>query len=281
MAAIVANWGWRPMVIAIACVAAAIFPLVAVFMRDRPEDIGIPPYGETAVRPAAALATGNPVANAFRVLGEGLRQKDFWLLGGSFFICGASTNGLIGTHLIPACIDNGLTDIAGAGMLAMIGGFSFAGTAVSGWISDRVDNRVLLAIYYSLRGLALLYLPFSFVSFYGLSLFSIFFGLDWIATLPPTVRLSASAFGKERAAILYGWIFAAHQLGGGSAAYFGGVLRTDFGSYLQTFLLSGALCFLAALMVLWIGVDRWGRGRSRQRRPRADISPRGGGANRV
>jgi predicted MFS family arabinose efflux permease len=258
MAAIVAAYGWRPMVLALTAFAIAIFPLVAVFMRDRPEQMGLAPYGETAVRRAAAPPAGNPVAIALRTLGEGLRRKDFWLLAGSFFICGASTNGLIATHLIPACLDNGVSELTGASMLALMGAFNFVGTTASGWASDRVDNRVLLATYYSLRGLSLLFLPFSFVSLYGLSLFSIFYGLDWIATVPPTVRLTANAFGKEKAGILYGWIFASHQLGSGAAAYFGGVLRTDLGSYLQTFMLSGALCFAAALLVLWIGVD-WRR----------------------
>jgi sugar phosphate permease len=268
MAAIVTAYGWRPMVLAIVCVAIAIFPIVAIFMRDRPEDVGLAPYGETVVARKPPPAAGNPVATAIRTLGDGLRRRDFWLLAGSFFICGASTNGLIATHLIPACIDNGIPEMTGASMLAMMGAFNFLGTTASGWLSDRVDNRLLLAVYYSLRGLSLLFLPFSFVSLYGLSLFSVFYGLDWIATVPPTVRLTANSFGKEKAGILYGWIFASHQLGSGSAAYFGGVLRTDFGSYLQTFVLSGTLCFAAALLVMWIGVD-W-------RRPKPAVAVAGG-----
>ncbi len=132
------------------------------------------------------------------------------------------------------------------------------GTTASGWLSDRVDNRVLLAIYYSLRGLSLLFLPFSFVSFYGLSLFALFYGLDWIATVPPTVRLIANSFGKEKAGIIYGWVFTSHQLGSAAAAYFAGLMRADLGSYLEAFILSGLLCFAAALMVMFIGVD-WRR----------------------
>jgi len=260
LAAIVTSFGWRAVVVTITGFAIAIFPLVAYFMRDRPEDIGIAPFGESVVAPRAAQARGNPVGTALRTLGEGLAHRDFWLLALSFFICGASTNGLIATHLIPACLDNGVTELTGASMLALIGAFNFAGATTSGWLSDRVDNRVLLAIYYSLRGLSLLYLPFSFVSFYGLSIFSIFYGLDWIATVPPTVRLTANAFGKEKAGILYGWIFASHQLGSGAAAYVGGVMRTDLGSYLETFILAGTLCFLAALLVMWVGVD-WRRAR--------------------
>jgi predicted MFS family arabinose efflux permease len=168
---------------------------------------------------------------------------------------------LIGTHLIPACLDNGIPEVTSAGLLAAMGLFNMVGTAGSGWLSDRVDNRVLLAVYYSLRGLSLLYLPFSFVSFYGLGLFAIFYGLDWIATVPPTVRLSVSSFGKDKAGIIYGWIFASHQIGSASAAYFAGLMRADLGSYLQAFVLSGLMCFAAALMVLFIGVD-W-----RRRRP--------------
>jgi sugar phosphate permease len=255
MAAITSAYGWRPMVLAIAVLAVAIFPVVAIFMRDRPADIGLPPYGEANVVKTAPPPLGHPVAIALRTLRDGLRNRDFWLLAGSFFVCGASTNGLIGTHLIPACIDNGLAEFTGASMLALIGAFNFVGTTASGWLSDRVDNRILLAVYYSLRGLSLLFLPFSFVSLYGLSLFSIFYGLDWIATVPPTVRLAANCFGKEKAGLYYGWIFASHQLGSAAAAYFGGVLRTDLGSYLETFMLSGTLCFAAALLVMWIGVD--------------------------
>jgi predicted MFS family arabinose efflux permease len=258
MAAITTTFGWRPMVLAVAVIAVVIFPLVAIFMRDRAADMGLAPYGETGVAKPSAAAVGNPVGIAFRTLRDGLHSRDFLLLAGSFFICGASTNGLIGTHLIPACIDNGITEFTGASMLALMGAFNFVGTTGSGWLSDRVDNRILLAVYYSLRGMSLLFLPFSFVSLYGLSLFAVFYGLDWIATVPPTVRLVANCFGKDKASLYYGWIFASHQLGSAAAAYFGGVLRTDLGSYLETFILSGTLCFVAALLVMWIGVD-WRR----------------------
>ncbi len=141
--------------------------------------------------PAMIAARGNPVATALAALGDGLRSRDFWLLAGSFFICGASTNGLIGTHLIPACVDHGIPEVTGASLLAMMGVFDFAGTTLSGWLSDRWSNRGLLAWYYGLRGLSLIYLPFAFgISVYGLPLFAVFYGLDWIATVPPTVRLA-------------------------------------------------------------------------------------------
>jgi sugar phosphate permease len=255
-AAITEHYGWRAMSLTVTVVALVVIPIVAILMRERPEDVGLAPYGETGgPKPVAAPPSGNPFGLAIRTLAEATHARDFWLLAGSFFCCGASTNGLIGTHLIPACLDNGIPEVASAGLLAGMGIFNVVGTTASGWLSDRVDNRVLLAIYYSLRGLSLLFLPFSFVSFYGLSLFAIFYGLDWIATVPPTVRLSVNAFGKQKAGIVFGWIFASHQLGSAAAAYFAGLMRADLGSYLEAFILSGLLCFAAALMVMFIGVD--------------------------
>jgi sugar phosphate permease len=255
-AAITEHYGWRAMSLTVTAVALVVIPIVAILMRERPEDVGLAPYGETGgPKPVAAAPSGNPFGLAIRTLGEATHARDFWLLAGSFFCCGASTNGLIGTHLIPACLDNGIPEVASAGLLAGMGIFNVVGTTASGWLSDRVDNRVLLAIYYSLRGLSLLFLPFSFVSFYGLSLFAIFYGLDWIATVPPTVRLSVNAFGKQKAGIVFGWIFASHQLGSAAAAYFAGLMRADLGSYLEAFIVSGVLCFVAALMVMFIGVD--------------------------
>jgi predicted MFS family arabinose efflux permease len=219
------------------------------------------PYGETGTpKPAPARAIGNPIMHSLRTLAEAARRRDFWLLAGSFFCCGASTNGLIGTHLIPACFDHDIPAETGAWLLAAMGMFNILGATASGWLSDRVDNRVLLAVYYSLRGLSLVYLPFSFVSFYGLGLFAVFYGLDWIATVPPTVRLIGTSFGREKSGIVYGWIFAAHQIGASAAAYFAGLMRADLGSYLQAFILSGLICVSAAVMVMFIGVD-WRRGR--------------------
>ncbi len=255
------HFGWRATVGIIAAVAVILIPLVALLMRERPQDVGLAPYGETgAPRPAAASAVGNPIMHSLRTLAEASRRRDFWLLAGSFFCCGASTNGLIGTHLIPACIDNNMPADAGAWLLAGMGVFNIVGATCSGWLSDRVDNRILLAVYYSLRGLSLIYLPFSFVSFYGLGLFAVFYGLDWIATVPPTVRLIGTSFGREKSGIVYGWVFAAHQVGASSAAYFAGLMRADLGSYLQAFILSGLICMSAAVMVMFIGVD-WGRRR--------------------
>ena len=254
LASIAVNHGWRMVSLVVAGVAVAMIPVVALLMRDRPGDIGLGPYGaEPAAMPASA-AHGNPAMTALLALLDGLRSRDFWLLAGSFFICGASTNGLIGTHLIPACVDRGIPEVRGAALLAAMGIFDFIGTTVSGWLSDRWSNRGLLVWYYGLRGLSLVYLPFAFgASFYGLSLFALFYGLDWIATVPPTVRLTAQIFGASRGPIMFGWIAAAHQLGAAIAAFGAGALRSALGTYLEAFMLAGLLCLGAALMVLFIG----------------------------
>jgi Major Facilitator Superfamily len=213
-------------------------------------------YGELAETAGrqTSPAAGNPITAAFGALALGLRSRNFWLIGGAFFICGGSTNGLIGTHLIPACIDHGIPEVTGASLLAGMALFNFLGGVGSGWLTDRVDPRILLLVYYGLRGLSLIYLPFAFVSFYGLSLFAVFYGLDWIATVPPTIRLTANTFGSEKTGMMYGWITAIHQLGGASAALLGGILRVDLGTYLEAFMLSGLLCLVAAGMVMFIAV---------------------------
>jgi predicted MFS family arabinose efflux permease len=234
-------------------------PLVLWLMRERPEDLGLAAYGGTQAATARPTPTRNPVAITFRALADGARSRDFWLIAGSYFVCGASTNGLIGTHLIPACVDHGLTEIVGAGLLAATGVFAFIGGTLSGWLSDRCDNRLLLFWYYGLRGLSLMYLPFAFdMSFYGLTLFSVFYGLDWIAGVPPTVRLLSQAVGAGRIGIMVAWITAIHMVGGAGAAYLGGVLRITYGSYLEAFMVSGLLCIGAALAVLFIGTGRRG-----------------------
>ena len=248
--------GWRAVSITIATVAACLIIPVLAFMRDRPSDLGIPPYGGTAVIPWVRPAV-NPAVRAMRALGAGLRSRDFWLLGGSFFVCGASTNGLIGTHLIPACVDNGIPEVMGASLLAAMGVFDMIGTTLSGWLSDRWDNRALLAWYYGLRGLSLLFLPFAFdtgLGYAGLGVFAVFYGLDWIATVPSTVRLAARCFGEENAPVMFGWIAATHQLGAAAAAWSAGLVRVGTGSYMGAFMTAGALCLAASVMVTFIGV---------------------------
>ncbi|HYM29650.1 MAG TPA: MFS transporter [Candidatus Cybelea sp.] len=253
-AALVERYGWRLAVLCIVGVSVLVLPLIGVFMRDRPADLGLKPYGDTSDAVPSAAGSANPVAAALGALFRGVRTRDFWLLFGSFFICGASTNGLIGTHLIPACIDHGIPEVKAAGLLAAMGVFDFIGTTFSGWLTDRFNSRYLLCWYYGLRGLSLMYLPFALdISFWGLSLFAVFYGLDWIATVPPTVRLTANAFGRENVGLTFGWIVAGHQLGAAMAAFGAGVIRTDFGDYFQAFFVAGALCLVAAAIVLAIG----------------------------
>ena len=257
MAALVTYAGWRIMSLTLAAALIAFVPVLILFMRDRPEALGLAPYGDPRGPQPPAPPQGNPATVAFRALAEGARSRDFWLIAGGYFACGASTNGLIGTHLIPACVDHGLTEVAGASLLAATGVFSFIGGTLSGWLRDRFDNRHMLFWYYGLRGLSLLYLPFAFdMSFYGLSLFMVFYGLDWIAGVPPTVRLLSGVVGSERTGIMVAWITVIHQLGGASAAFVAGLLRISYGTYLEAFMLSGFMCIGAAFMVLFIGAGR-------------------------
>jgi sugar phosphate permease len=255
LAELVTHFGWRAMSLVLAGTVVVFVPLVALLMRDRPRDLGLAPYGAEGEPDIEAPPQGNPLVIAFRALGAGVSKRDFWLIAGGYFVCGATTNGLIGTHLIPACVDHGLSEVAGAGLLAAAGVFSFLGGTLSGWLSDRWDNRVLLAWYYGLRGLALMYLPFAFgMSIYGLPLFAVFYGLDWIASVPPTVRLLNRVVGSEKTGIMVAWITVIHQIGGALAAYLGGVSRGAFGTYLEAFMLSGLLLLGAAVMVLFVGV---------------------------
>ncbi len=250
--------GWRIAAFSISAAAFVVLPLILIFMRNYPKNVGLLPYGElhkeTQVDVAIeSLQPVNPFLVALNGLQRGLRSKDFWLLAGSFFICGASTNGLIGTHLIPACIDHGIPEIRAAGLLALMGVLDLIGTTLSGWLSDRYNSRYLLCWYYGLRGLSLLGLPYALGGpEWGLSAFAIFYGLDWIATVPPTVRLTADAFGKAHVGIMFGWIFASHQVGAALAATFAGTVRTYLGDYMIAFILSGIICLLAAGLVLRI-----------------------------
>jgi MFS family permease len=258
LAAITESYGWRT-TIALVCAGLAA-AAVAVFwlMRDRPADMGLPLYGDTQLSPppAAPGGLGTLLMLPLRVLNDAARTPVFWVLFATFFVCGASTNGLIQTHFVTLCGDFGIVPVGAASVLALMGAFDFVGTIGSGWLSDRYDNRWLLFWYYGLRGLSLLYLPFTGFTFYGLSLFAVFYGLDWIATVPPTVKLTAERFGPERANVVFGWIFAGHQLGAASAAYGAGLSRTVLASYLPAFFVSGALCLLAAALVLSLAKPR-------------------------
>jgi len=255
LASVSERLGWRPAV-AMVCGALALTAFaVLAFMRDRPADVGQQPFGQAAGDDAANVAATIPAApiSPWHALREASRTGVFWVLFGTFFICGASTNGLIQTHFIPLCADFGLPAVGAASVLAAMGMFDIVGTIGSGWLSDRYDSRWLLFWYYGLRGLSLMYLPFSDFTFYGLSLFALFYGLDWIATVPPTVKLTVARFGRERANLVFGWIFAGHQLGAATAAFGAGVSRTVLLSYLPAFFAAGALCLIAAVLILTLG----------------------------
>ncbi len=254
LAYLVERDGWRFAVLSLAGVLLLVLPLIFLLMRDSPEQLGLRPYGSPGEEPRIASSfPKNPFAEAVSALKTGLRARDFWLLSGSFLICGASTNGLIGTHLVPACMDHGMPEVRAAGLLAMMGAFDLIGTTASGWLSDRFSNRWLLFTYYGLRGVSLLFLPGAFAETHRLSIFAVFYGLDWIATVPPTVALTAKSFGRERVTLMFGWIIAAHQVGAALAAWGAGWVRTTEGAYDRAFLLSGGLCVLTAGAVLLIG----------------------------
>ncbi|SIO57710.1 Predicted arabinose efflux permease, MFS family [Bradyrhizobium erythrophlei] len=247
-------YGWR-IALGFVCMMLGVAAFsVLMIMRDRPSDVGLRPFGDEGTEPLPAPPPNNAsiMAAALGTLRDASKSRAFWILFATFFICGASTNGLVQVHLIPMCLDFGIPQVQAASLLAAMGIFDFFGTIVSGWLSDRYDNRHLLFWYYGLRGLSLLFLPFTNFSFYGLSLFAMFYGLDWIATVPPTVRLTAQRFGPERANLVFGWIFAGHQLGAASAAFGAGLSRTVYATYLPAFFVAGALCVVASVIVLAI-----------------------------
>jgi MFS family permease len=248
LASQVTRHGWRSATYIVAGAAGVVFLVVLFWLKDKPSDVGLLPYG---AKEAAPVATQNVARTPVRALLWAARSREFWVLAGTFFICGASTNGLIGTHLIPACMDHGIPEVTAAGMLAAMGIFDLLGTGASGWLTDRFNNRYLLFWYYALRGMSLLFLPFALASQHvWLSGFALFYGLDWVATVPPTVRLTANTFGRENVGVVYGWIGASHQLGASAAALTAGTIRTYLGDYRDAFWLSGGLCLLAATLLL-------------------------------
>jgi len=254
IASLSTNHGWRMSLVFVCCMLALAGVVALLFMRDRPSDVGLPLYGETAIAPPPAAGAGlvSLLLSPLVVLKDAARDPIFWILFGTFFVCGSSTNGLIQTHFIALCHDYGLAATLAASVLAMMGIFDFVGTIGSGYLSDRIDPRWLLFWYYGLRGLSLLYLPFTDFTFYGLSLFGIFYGLDWVATVPPTVKLTADRFGREKAGIVFGWVFAGHQIGAASAAFGAGLVRTEYSTYLPAFFVAGALCLVAAAAVITV-----------------------------
>jgi predicted MFS family arabinose efflux permease len=253
LAALASSGDWRRAVWAVAAALLVMVPLVWWLVRGRPADVGLAPYGsDPDAPPAPAKPRTGLLATAFGALGRASRTRAFWYLFLTFFVCGFTTNGLVGTHLIAMCGDHGILPVQAAGLLSLMGVFDLFGTTASGWLTDRYDPRKLLFVYYGLRGLSLIALPYTDFSFYSLSIFAVFYGLDWIATVPPTLRLANDSFGEHDAPVVFGWIAAGHQLGAACAAWMGGFVREATGSYLMAFVLSGITGIIAALIALMI-----------------------------
>ncbi len=249
LASLAEHLGWQSVPWVVALVIVALIPVVALVVADSPGSIGLGPYGGAVEAPSLPSA-GNPAVIAVSGLVRGVRSVDFWLLFASFAVCGFSTNGLVATHLIPYCMDHGIPEVGAASLLAAMGLFDLIGTTMSGWLTDRYNPRILLFWYYGLRGLSLMVLPFTNFSVVSLSIFAVFYGLDWVATVPPTVMLTNEVFGKKDAPVIVSWIACGHQMGGALAALGGGMVRNATGSYLSAFIASGAACLIASLLVL-------------------------------
>ncbi|MEJ1968020.1 MAG: MFS transporter [Rhizomicrobium sp.] len=256
LSAILERGGWKPVVVVVSLALAALIPLVAFLLPERPADVGETPFGADADHAVPVPSRANPLRTAFGALAEGARSRDFWLLAGTFFVCGLTTNGLVGTHMIALCSDHGLAEVTAGSLLAMMGVFDLVGTTASGWLTDRFDPRKLLFAYYGLRGLSLIYLPYADFTFFGLSFFAVFYGLDWIATVPPTIALANKAFGEQRAPVIFGWISASHQVGAATAAFLAGAARSASGSYLDAFVMAGIVAVGAAFLSLFIAAKQ-------------------------
>ena len=242
---------WRPVALAVSIASAAMLPLVFLFVPERPQDVGVRRFGEIEdSAPPPPLKQAATVSLAFTALFRAARTPMFWLLFGTFFVCGLTTNGLVGTHMIAFCGDHGIAPVAAAGLLSLMGLFDLIGTTASGWLTDRYDPRKLLFVYYGLRGLSLLALPFLDFGPGSLFLFAVFYGLDWIATVPPTVKLANLTFGERDAPIVFGWVMVGHQLGAATAAFGAGAIRTLTGTYTPAFLIAGAFGLAAAVAIL-------------------------------
>jgi len=255
LASLATYHGWHTVPWAVALVILALMPVVLLMLPESPASIGIGPFGSKEIVVLPPLS-GNPFMIALGGLLRGCRSMDFWLLFVTFAVCGFSTNGLVATHLIPFCIDHGIAAISAAGLLAAMGVFDLIGTTLSGWLTDRYNPRILLFWYYGLRGLSLVVLPFTQFDVVSLGIFAVFYGLDWVATIPPTVALTNDVFGKKDAPVMVSWIVAGHQLGGALAALGAGETRYLTGSYVPAFLASGVACLMAALLVLRIARKR-------------------------
>lgn len=253
--ALVVGSGWRSALLAMAAASTLLLPLIWLWMRDDPHDIGLQPYrsaqrgGPSPIRRSSLRGEIRPISMA--AVSEIFRTSTFWILGGCFFICGVTANGLIGTHLIPHAIERGIPQLTAATAVGIMGGASFIGTTLSGWLVDRIDPRKVLAVVYALRGSSLFILPFVSEPI-GLFAFAVMYGLDWYASGPATTTIIARAFGTEHVGRIFGLVFVFHQLGGASAAILGGWARVHFGDYQYAFLAGGCLGLLAACLALTI-----------------------------
>jgi sugar phosphate permease len=258
LAALAERGGWKPVAIVVSIATACIIPLVWLLVPERPSSIGLWRYGADGPEPQAAAAPGNFLTLTLGTLRNAAGRRVFWYLFATFFICGFTTNGLVGTHLIAFCGDMGIPEVQAAGLLAMMGIFDLIGTTLSGWLTDRFDPRKLLAMYYGLRGLSLFYLPYSGFSVASLTIFAVVYGLDWIATVPPTLRLANESFGDRAGPMVFGWVVAGHQAGAATAAFFGGAMRELQGDYSLAFMIAGMTGIMAAAISLLIDRDTRG-----------------------
>jgi MFS family permease len=248
LASLAQTWGWRNSAVFMAVMALLLVPLALLLMRDAPGDIGLKPLGAPE---GTAVASGRPQADR-GIMALAVLAPQFWLLAATFFVCGATSNGIIGTHFLAHAADHGIPVDIGANMLAVLGVMNFVGTLASGWLTDRYDPRKLLCVYYAFRGLSLLGLPYVTDSPAGLTFFSILFGLDYIATVPPTIALCADTFGRKNVGTVYGWVFCAHQVGAAVASWLGGYIRQNLGDYAMAFVITGITGLFAAALALMI-----------------------------
>jgi len=254
LSSLATNVGWKSVSVTVACGAFIMVPLIFVFLKEKPASAGVTPFGAPSDWVEPEQNKTNAGRLAIQTLRDASKKRDFWYLVGSFFVCGLSTSGLIGTHFIPAAHDHGMGEITAASLLALVGVFDVVGTIFSGWLTDRYDPRKLLFVYYFFRGLSLFLLPsILFATVHPSTLvFVIFYGLDWVATVPPTILLCRQVLGPQLTPVVYGWVFAAHQIGGSTAAFGAAVLHTKFGDYAYAFYLSGLMCVITSYFVLKI-----------------------------
>jgi len=243
--------GWRATAFTVASLAVAIMVVFGLLFRNKPSEVGLRPFGIEASAPVQDSTGPISVRENFALLGEVVRTRPFLILAGTFFICGWTTNGLIGSHFIPATHDHGMPVTTAAGLLALIGVFDFIGTILSGYLTDRFNPIVLLAIYYGFRGVALFTVPFLLGPTVEppMFFFVVFYGLDWIATVPPTIELCRRYFGVERSGVVFGWVFASHMIGAGVASVFAGIIRDLQGTYLIAWITAAILCLFATAAV--------------------------------